>query len=89
MLSKKKLPIWDYKSKENKNSSALNISVYKKSFIITKLLIDYCIELKNITNIFLNTNKELNKYDISLLEIIQKVNNDILKIIGIIPRDDI
>jgi palmitoyltransferase len=42
LLSKKILPIWDYKSKENQNSSVLNISVYKKSFKITKIFIDYC-----------------------------------------------
>ena len=42
MLSKKSLPIWEYKSKENHNSSVLNIAVYKKSLIITEILIDYC-----------------------------------------------
>ena len=42
ILSKRKLPIWDYRDKENKNSTVLNISVYKKSFNITKLLIEYC-----------------------------------------------
>ena len=42
ILSKRKLPIWDYRDKENKNSTLLNISTYKKSFNITKLLIDYC-----------------------------------------------
>ena len=42
LLSKKILPIWDYKSKENQNSSVLNISVYKKSYKITKIFIDYC-----------------------------------------------
>ena len=42
MLSKKELPIWDYKSKDNYNSSALNLSVCKRSLKITKLLINYC-----------------------------------------------
>ena len=42
MLSKKKLPIWDYKSKDNYNSSTLNLSVCKRSLKITKLLINYC-----------------------------------------------
>ena len=44
LLEKKILPIWDYKSKENHNSSVLNISVYKKSYNITKRFIDYCKE---------------------------------------------
>ena len=42
MFGKKKLPIWEYKSKDNYNSSALNLSVYKKSLKITELLINYC-----------------------------------------------
>ena len=46
MLSEKNIPVWEYKSEVNQNSSALNISVYKKSFKITKLLIDYCKEKK-------------------------------------------
>ena len=44
MLSAKVLPIWDYKSKGNLNSTVLNISVYKKSLNITQLFIDYCKE---------------------------------------------
>ena len=45
MLSKNsKLPIWEYRSKENQNSTVLNISVYRKSFEITKVLIEYCKE---------------------------------------------
>ena len=44
-LSQKKIiPIWDYKTKDDNNSSILNISVYKNSLKITKLLIDYCKE---------------------------------------------
>ena len=35
------LKIWEYRSKENQNSTVLNISVYKKSLEITKLLIEY------------------------------------------------
>ena len=46
MLSKKNIPVWEYKYKDNHDSSALNISVYKKSFKITKILIDYCKEKK-------------------------------------------
>ena len=46
MLSKKVLPIWDYKSKENQNSTVLNISVFKKSLKITQILIDYCKDKK-------------------------------------------
>ena len=42
MLNKNPLPIWDYKSKENQNSTVLNISVYKKSLEITQILINYC-----------------------------------------------
>ena len=43
MLNKKRiLPIWNYKSIENHNSTVLNISAYKKSLIITKILITYC-----------------------------------------------
>ena len=40
------LKIWEYRSKENQNSTVLNISVYKKSLEITKLLIEYCKEKK-------------------------------------------
>ena len=54
MLSKdnkdKELPIWEYRSKENNNSTVLNISVYRKSFNITKILIEYCKE-KNPTKL--------------------------------------
>ena len=42
MLSEKEYPIWDYKSKENDNSSVLNLSVYKNDFNITNILINYC-----------------------------------------------
>ena len=60
MLSKdnkdKELPIWEYRSKENQNSTVLNISVYRKSFNITKLLIEFC-KKKNpeILKKFINT----------------------------------
>ena len=46
MLSQKNIPVWEFKDKDNHNSSALNISVFKKSLKITKLLIDYCKEKK-------------------------------------------
>ena len=36
------LPIWDYKSKENQNSTALHTSVFKKNLGITKLIIVHC-----------------------------------------------
>ena len=39
-----KKEIWKYKSKDNDNSTPLHIAVYKKSYSITKLLIDYCKE---------------------------------------------
>ena len=42
ILSNKDLPIWEYRSKENKNSSLLIVSTYKKSFKITQIFIDYC-----------------------------------------------
>ena len=42
MLSKKTLSIWEFKNKENHNSSVLNIAAYKKSLKITEILIDYC-----------------------------------------------
>ena len=38
----KKIEIWNYRSKDNDNSTVLHIAVYKKSFKITKLIIDYC-----------------------------------------------
>ncbi len=38
----KKIEIWNYRSKDNDNSTVLHIAVYKKSFKITKLFIDYC-----------------------------------------------
>ncbi len=47
MLSRKRLPIWEYKNKENHNSSVLNLSAYKGNFRITQILIDYC---KNYNN---------------------------------------
>ena len=40
--SESAIPIWDYKSKENQNSTVLHTSVFKKNLEITKLLIDYC-----------------------------------------------
>lgn len=36
------LPIWDYKSKDNQNSTVLHTSVFKKNLQITKILIDHC-----------------------------------------------
>ena len=42
-LSKNK-EIWKYKNKDNDDSNVLHISVYKKLFEITKLLINYCKE---------------------------------------------
>ena len=42
MLSTTIYPIWDYRSKENNNSTVLNLSVYKNNYKITKKLIDYC-----------------------------------------------
>ena len=90
MLSKKKLPIWDYKSKENKNSSALNISVYKKSFIITKLLIDYCkTENPEKLNDFINSPNDQGispihyasfKGDVSIIKLLMENGADINKI---------
>ena len=44
MLSTNSLPIWEYKSEENHNSTVLNLSVYKNNYQITKVLIDYCKE---------------------------------------------
>ena len=44
MLDEKILPIWEYKSKENQNATVLILSVYKKSLIITEILINYCKE---------------------------------------------
>ena len=44
-LSKNK-EIWKYKNKDNDDSNVLHISVYKKLFEITKLLINYCKEKK-------------------------------------------
>ena len=40
--SESAIPIWDYKSKDNQNSTVLHTSVFKKNLEITKLLIDYC-----------------------------------------------
>ena len=53
-LAKNK-PIWKYRSKENDDSTIFHISVYKKLYEITKLLIDYCKEknkdgLKDLIN---------------------------------------
>ena len=39
---KSKPPIWEYRDKNNDNSTVLHISVFKKSYRITKLIIDYC-----------------------------------------------
>ena len=44
ILSYKDLPIWEYRSEENKNSSLLIVSTYKTSFKITQILINYCID---------------------------------------------
>ena len=41
MLSDK-IPIWDFHSKENDNSTVLHISVFKKYFNMTELFIEYC-----------------------------------------------
>ena len=42
ILSKTICPIWDYRSKENNNSTVLHLSVYKKNYKITKIFVDYC-----------------------------------------------
>ena len=34
--------IWKYKSKENDDSTVIHISVFKKLYEITKIIIDYC-----------------------------------------------
>ena len=39
-----KCQIWNFRNKENNNSTVLHISVYHKLFEITKLLIEYCKE---------------------------------------------
>ena len=36
------LPIWNYRSKDNQNSTVLHTSVFKKNFEITKKLIEHC-----------------------------------------------
>ena len=36
--------IWEYRDKNNDNSTVLHISVFKKSYRITKMLINYCRE---------------------------------------------
>ena len=41
-LSRKKYEIYNFRSKDGKNSNVLHISVYKKNFNIVKLLVDYC-----------------------------------------------
>ena len=59
MLNKNLLPIWEYKSKENQNSTVLNISVYKKSLKITQIFIDYCKDKKpEILKEFINTSND-------------------------------
>ena len=50
-----KCEIWNFRSKENNNSTVLHISVYHKLFEITELIINYCKEnnkegLKNFIN---------------------------------------
>ena len=45
-LNTKDNPIWDYRSKDNDNSTILHVSVFKKQFDITVLFIDY-IKKKN------------------------------------------
>ena len=40
--SESALPIWDYKSKENQNSTVLHTSVFKKNLEITKIIIEHC-----------------------------------------------
>ena len=39
-------PIWEYRDKNNDNSTVLHISVFKKSYRITKLIIDYCLSIQ-------------------------------------------
>jgi len=34
--------IWEYRDKSNDNSTVLHISVYKKSYIVTQMIIEYC-----------------------------------------------
>ena len=46
ILAKNK-EIWKYKNKDNDDSNVLHISVYKRLFDITKLLIDYCRDKNN------------------------------------------
>jgi ankyrin repeat protein len=63
MLSSNSLPIWEYKSEENHNSTVLNLSVYKNNYQITKVLLDYC--KKNNNDNFKNYINEQNEQGIA------------------------
>ena len=39
---KNKINIWDYRDKNNDNSTVLHLSVSKNSYLITKMFIEYC-----------------------------------------------
>ena len=39
--------IWEYRDKNNDNSTVLHISVFNKSYRITKMIIDYCKDFKD------------------------------------------
>ena len=54
-LSRKKYEIYDFRSKDGKNSTVLHISVYKKNFNIVKSLIEYCkLNFEDKLNKFVN-----------------------------------
>lgn len=57
---KNKINIWDYRDKNNDNSTVLHLSVSKNSYLITKMFIEYC--------------KVLDKY--SLQNFINETNNN-------------
>ena len=59
ILAKNK-EIWKYKNKDNDDSNVLHISVYKRLFDITKLLIDYCRDKNNEgLNDFINAKNKI------------------------------
>ena len=59
-LSKKDKEIWKYKSEENDDSTILHVSVYKKLYKITKIIIEYCKENngQKLTNFINAPNKQ-------------------------------